>query len=97
MGAVACLFLLFFCQLLLFVLFILFVFSFGLMFSSYYYISFPSYLWFSILAHKMAMEKNLYNRNLSGVRLHDGPDLKLFILVGWDRSFRLLLGPPGLN
>ena len=26
-----------------------------------------------------------------------GPDLKLFILVGWDRSFRLLLGPPGLN
>ena len=28
-------------------------------------------------------------------RLHDGPDLKLFILVGWDRSFRLLLGPPG--
>ena len=32
-----------------------------------------------------------------GVRLHDGPDLKLFILVGWDRSFRLLLGPPGLN
>ena len=33
----------------------------------------------------------------SGVRLHDGPDLKLFILVGWDRSFRLLPGPPGLN
>ena len=25
------------------------------------------------------------------------PDLKLFILVGWDRSFGLLLGPPGLN
>ena len=24
-------------------------------------------------------------------------DLKLFILVGCDRSFRLLLGPPGLN
>ena len=33
----------------------------------------------------------------SGVRLHDGPDLKLFILVGWERSFRLLLGPAGLN
>ena len=33
----------------------------------------------------------------SGVRLHDGHDLKIFILVGWDRSFRLLLGPPGLN
>ena len=29
---------------------------------------------------------------------YDGPDLKLFILVGWDRSLnRLLLGPPGLN
>ena len=24
-------------------------------------------------------------------------DLKLFILVGWDRSFRLLIGPPRLN
>ena len=23
--------------------------------------------------------------------------IKLFILVSWDRSFRLLLGPPGLN
>ena len=32
-----------------------------------------------------------------GVRLHDGPDLKLFMLVGWGRGFRLLLGPPGLN
>ena len=31
------------------------------------------------------------------VFLHDGPDLRLFILVGWDRSFCLLLGPPGLN
>ena len=35
--------------------------------------------------------------SLSGLIWHDGPDLKLFILVGWDRSFRLLLGPPGLN
>ena len=25
------------------------------------------------------------------------PTKKLFILVGWDRSFRPLLGPPGLN
>ena len=25
------------------------------------------------------------------------PTQKLFILLGWDRSFRLLLGPPGLN
>ena len=31
------------------------------------------------------------------VRLHDDPDLKVFILVGWDRSFCLLLGPSGLN
>ena len=31
------------------------------------------------------------------IRLDDGPDLKLFILVGCDRSFRLLLGPLGLN
>ena len=29
--------------------------------------------------------------------LYDGRDLQLFILVGWDRSVRLLLGPPGLN
>ena len=32
----------------------------------------------------------------SGVGLHGGPGLGLFILVGWDRSFHLLLGPPGL-
>ena len=37
------------------------------------------------------------NSGGSGVRLHDGPDLKLFILFGWDRSFRLLFGPSGLN
>ena len=29
--------------------------------------------------------------------LYDGPDLKLFILVGWDRTLCLLPGPPGLN
>ena len=28
---------------------------------------------------------------------YDGPDLKLFILIGWDWSFRLLLGPSVLN
>ena len=39
----------------------------------------------------------LFNCSGLGVRLHDGHDLKLFILVGLDRSFRLLLGPPGLN
>ena len=42
-------------------------------------------------------ENQAYHAGGSGARLHDGPDLKLFILVGWDRSFRLLLGPPGLN
>ena len=26
-----------------------------------------------------------------------GGILPKFLLVGWDRSFRLLLGPPGLN
>ena len=34
---------------------------------------------------------------LFSCRLYDCPDLNLLILVGWDRSFRLLLGPPGLN
>ena len=28
---------------------------------------------------------------------YDGPDLKLFILVGWGRTSCLLLGPPGSN
>ena len=42
-------------------------------------------------------EKTALKVGESGVRLHDGPDLKQFILVGWDRSFRLLLGPSGLN
>ena len=48
---------------------------------------------------KLKKKENLYpgEPKFTGVRLHDGPDLKLFILVGWDRSFRLLLGPPGLN
>ena len=38
-----------------------------------------------------------FRKIIPGVRLHDGPDLKLFILVGWERSFRLLLGTSGLN
>ena len=34
----------------------------------------------------------------SGVRLNDGPDIKLFILVGLGRNvFCLMLGPPGFN
>ena len=35
----------------------------------------------------------------SGVRLYDGIDLKLFILVGLlgPELYRLLLGPPGFN
>ena len=30
---------------------------------------------------------NNFDSGGSGVRLNDGPDLKLFILVGWGRSF----------
>ena len=42
---------------------------------------------------------NIDNPYFEGMinQIYDDPDLKLFILVGWDRSFRLLLGPPGLN
>ena len=39
----------------------------------------------------------LIARGWIGCRLNDGPDRKLIVLVGWDRSFRLLLGTPGLN
>ena len=43
------------------------------------------------------MLNSLIARRWTGFRLFGGHDLKLFILVGWDRSFHLLLGPPGLN
>ena len=33
----------------------------------------------------------------SGVRLYDGPDIKLFILIVWSRASCLLLGPTGSN
>ena len=33
----------------------------------------------------------------SSVRLYDGPDLKLFILVGWDRSFLSVAWPTGVQ
>ena len=33
----------------------------------------------------------------SGIRLYDGPDIKLFILVGGAGASCLLLGPPGFN
>ena len=33
----------------------------------------------------------------SGVRLYDGPDLKLFILVGWGRSFLSVAWPIGVQ
>ena len=32
----------------------------------------------------------------SGVRLYDGPDIKLFILVGWGRSFLSVAWPTGV-
>ena len=54
-----------------------------------------------IIRHKrIGFDLNVYDRLRagSGVRLCDGPDLtKLFILVGWDWSFRLFLGPPRLK
>ena len=31
------------------------------------------------------------------VRLYDGPDIKLFILVGWDRSFLSVAWPTGVQ
>ena len=33
----------------------------------------------------------------SGVRIYDGPDLKLFILVGWGRSFLSDAWPTGVQ
>ena len=33
----------------------------------------------------------------SGVKLFDGPDLKLFILVGWGRSFLSVALPTGIQ
>ena len=33
----------------------------------------------------------------SGVRLYDGPDLKLFILVGWGRRFLSVAWPTGVQ
>ena len=33
----------------------------------------------------------------SGVRLYDGPDSKLFILVGWDRSILSVAWPAGVQ
>ena len=41
--------------------------------------------------------RGVKKKNAKAVLAHDGPDLKRLILVGWDLSFRLLLGPPGLN
>ena len=40
---------------------------------------------------------NLKHAGGSGVRLHDGPDLKLFILVGWGRSFLSVAWPTGVQ
>ena len=35
--------------------------------------------------------------NCTPVRLYDGPDLKLFILVGWGRSFLSVAWPTGVQ
>ena len=34
---------------------------------------------------------------MSGDRLYDSPDIKLFILIGWAGASCLLLGPAGFN
>ena len=53
----------------------------------------PSYKFFKFVSHKILVPKGPYLKaslNGSDVRLYDGPDIKLFILVGWGRSFFLL-------
>ena len=56
---------------------------------------------FSDRLRKIIMRYKRIGFNLNAMRLSAclqlGPYLKLFISVGCDRSFRLLLGPPGLN
>ena len=43
-------------------------------------------------------ERNSHSTNLgSDVRLYDGPDLKLFILGGWSRSFFSVAWPTGVQ
>ena len=40
---------------------------------------------------------SLIARRWSGVRLSDGPDIKLFVLVGWVRSFLSVAWPTGVQ
>ena len=40
---------------------------------------------------------DIYAAGGSGVRLYDGSDLKLFILVGWGRSFLSVAWPTGVQ
>ena len=42
--------------------------------------------WFLTQSRLITMLPSLIDAGGSGVRLHDGPDIKLFILVGWGRS-----------
>ena len=51
----------------------------------------------SIAVDNFAALFNSVHAGGSGIKPYDGPGLKLFTLVGWGRSCRLLLGPPGLN
>ena len=47
---------------------------------------------------RLAVELSMRHAGGLSFRLNDGPDIKLFILVGWGRIFfYLLLGPPGFN
>ena len=41
--------------------------------------------------------KKILKQSGSGVRLYDGPHLKPFILVGWDRSFLSVACPTGVQ
>ena len=45
----------------------------------------------------MTMFHSLIAHGGSGVTLYDGPDLKLFVLVGFGRSFLSVAGPTGVQ
>ena len=50
------------------------------------------------LQQKHTITGIIYARfSMQAFRLYDGPDLKLFILVGWGQTSCLLLDPPGSN
>ena len=50
-----------------------------------------------VLTQSWFILPSLIARGGSGVRLYDGPDIKLFILVGWGRSFLSVAWPTGVQ